>query len=411
MPFSSRTNWQHQPNLLNQALERRRSKGLVIHDLTASNPTECGIHYPGKEILAALSDPAALQYHPDPKGLPGARAAICEYYRRRNIPIDPADIVLTAGTSEAYAMILKLLCNAGDAVLVPRPSYPLFEFLAEINDVKLQHYRLGYDHGWHIDVESIKEQISRTTRALAIINPHNPTGMFLKRSELEAIERIAIEYRLALVVDEVFSEYRFGGDAAEVQATANRSTVPTFTLNGISKLLGLPQMKLAWIVASGPPKERREAIERLETISDTFLSVNTPIQVALPELFEVCEPVRTQIVNRVGSNYSFLHSRLDPAAVRLPEAGGLVRLRPTGFGGLVSLLVSEGGWYAIIRVPRIRTDEEWALQVLDQKGVYVHPGYFFDFEDEGFLVISLLPEPGLFREGIEKLVAFVESAV
>jgi aspartate/methionine/tyrosine aminotransferase len=398
--FSSRTNWQHQPNLLSQALERRQSKGLVIHDLTTSNPTECGIHYPGKEILAALSDPAALQYRPDPKGLPCARRTICEYYRRRNSSIDPADIVLTAGTSEAYAMILKLLCDAGDAVLVPKPSYPLFEFLAEINDVKLQHFRLGYDHGWHIDVESIEERISKTTRALVIVNPHNPTGMFLKGSELEAIERIALESRLAVIVDEVFSEYAFSGDAAALQASAHRSTVLTFTLNGISKLLGLPQMKLAWIVASGPPEERREALERLETISDTFLSVNTPVQVALPKLFEVCKSVRAQIVSRVGANYSFLYRRLHPAAADLQESGGPV-----------SLLASEGGWYAIIRVPRIRTDEEWALQVLEQKGVYVHPGYFFDFEEEGFLVISLLPEPGLFREGVEKLVAFVESAV
>jgi len=403
VPFSSRTNWHHQPNLLSQTLERQRSEGQAILDLTATNPTDCGIHYPGKEILAALSDPAALHYRPDPNGLAGARRAICEYYRRKDIPIDPADITLTAGTSEAYAMILKLLCNAGDAVLVPKPSYPLFDFLAEINDVKLQHYRLGYDHGWHLDVESIKEQISKTTRALVFINPHNPTGMFLKATELEVIERIALEHRLAVVVDEVFSEYSFGGDAVKVQTTAHRSTVLTFTLNGISKLLGLPQMKLAWIVASGPPEERREALERLETISDTFLSVNTPIQVALPKLFEVCEPVRAQIVNRVGSNYSFLQRCLHPAAIRLLEAGRQ--------SGPVSLLASEGGWYAIIRLPRIRTDEEWALQILERKGVYVHPAYFFDFDDEGFLVVSLLPEPWLFREGIEKLVAFVESAV
>ncbi len=411
MLFSSRTNWQHQPNLLSQALERRRSKGQVIHDLTSSNPTECGIQYPGKEILAALSDPEALQYRPDPRGSSVARRAICEYYQRKNISIDPADIVLTAGTSEAYAMILKLLCNAGDVVLVPKPSYPLFEFLAEINDVNLHHYRLGYDHGWHIDVESTKEQVSKTTRALAIINPHNPTGMFLKELELRAIEKIAIEHGLALIVDEVFSEYGFGDNAAAAQATAHRSNVLTFTLNGISKMLGLPQMKLAWIVVSGPAEERREALERLETISDTFLSVNTPIQVALGRLFEVCEPVRAQIAARVRSNYSFLQDRLQSPVVQLPAAGGRVRLHPADSGGLVSLLDSEGGWYAIIRVPRIRTDEEWALQVLEQKGVYVHPGYFFDFEDEGFLVMSLLPEPGLFREGIEKLVECVEAAV
>ena len=401
--FSSRTNWQHQPNLLSQALEQRRSKGQVVNDLTASNPTECGISYPEGKILAALSDPVALHYRPDPKGLPDARGAVCKYYRERNISIDPADVVLTAGTSEAYAMILKLLCNAGDAVLVPKPSYPLFEFLAEINDVKLQHYRLAYDHGWQMDIDSFKEQVSNTTRALMIVNPHNPTGMFFKGPDLKAIEEIAVERRLAVIADEVFSEYGFSGDAAAARATVDRSAVLTFTLNGISKLLGLPQMKLGWIVASGPQEERREALERLETISDTFLSVNTPIQVALPKLFEICEPVRTQIVGRVRSNYTFLQQRFHPAAAHLSEAGRQ--------GGSASLLVSEGGWYAIIRVPRIRTDEEWALQVLEQKGVYVHPGYFFDFEDEGFLVISLLPEPGLFHEGIEKLIAVVEAAV
>jgi len=387
LKFSTRTNWNRRPNRLSRLLDDRRKRGEVVYDLTVSNPTECGIKYPKREILAALSNPDSLHYQPDPRGLPAARDAVCAYYREKQVRVDSSRVMLTASTSEAYAMILKLLCNTGDEILVPKPSYPLFEFLAGLNDVNLQDYPLAYDHGWHIDIKSLKDRITGMTRGIVIINPHNPTGMFLKQSEFTVIQEIAAQHHCSLIVDEVFSDYGFEKEENRVNTTADSSRALTFTLNGISKSLGLPQMKLGWVVVSGPEEETLEALARLEIISDTFLSVNTPVQVALPKLFDHCRFVRQQILNRVKSNYNFLqHSVLNAPC---------------------SVLSTEGGWYAVFRVPRTRTDEEWALKLLSEKGVYVQPGYFFDFEEEGYLVVSLLVEEKAFQHAMKRVIKVV----
>ena len=387
--FSARTSWHRQPNRLTQLLEERRRSGKPISDLTISNPTESGIVYPEKKILSALSDTRTLQYQPDPRGLLLAREAVAGYYARKNIHVEPARIFLMSSTSEAYSFIFKLTCNPGDSVLVPCPSYPLFDYIPQLSDVLLQHYSLRYDGEWHIDLDSIRNAITSTTRAIILIHPHNPTGMFLKRAEYEAIKEIALRHGISLIVDEVFLDYAFGEDPRRVLSTAGEQDVLTFTLNGLSKTCGLPQMKLAWMVVTGPPTQVREAMEILEILSDTFLSVNTPVQVALPELLKAGDGIGSQISRRTKTNFATLQK----AAHNSP----------------CSVLASEGGWYAILRVPRTKTDEEWSLRLLDDKGIYVHPGYFFDFEDEGYLVVSLLTEEKSFEAATGEMLRYISQ--
>jgi alanine-synthesizing transaminase len=385
--FSHRTNWHHQPNLLTKLLDSRRSAGKSILDLTVSNPTEAGILYPELEILSALAHPSSLHYQPEPGGLLSARQAIVQYYREKNISVDPSYIILTASTSEAYSMLFKLLCNSGDSVVAPRPSYPLFDYLAQLNDVSLQHYRLVYDSAWRIDIDSLRASLTPSTRAIVIINPHNPTGMFLKKDELAQIIEIARERNLTLIVDEVFMEYGFTDEPTRANSAAGTKEVLTFTLNGISKLLGLPQMKLGWFVASGSGATLQEAMARLEIIADTFLSVNIPAQVALPKLLNICEPVRSLILNRIRTNYHFLEDALKSSSC--------------------SVLSADSGWYGVLRIPRIKNDEAWALELLNHCGVYVFPGYFFDFEEEGCLVVSLLVEERIFQDGVMEIVRYI----
>jgi len=389
LTFSNRTSWHRQQNRLTELLEARNTVGLPVHDLTVTNPTECGFVYPEKKILKALANPESLQYHPNSKGLRSARQAVAEYYNSKNITVNPEHIFLTASTSEAYSYIFKLLCNAGDSVLVPQPSYPLFEYLAQINDVQLQHYYVLYDDGWHIDIESIKQSITSTTKAIILIHPHNPTGMFVKQHEFEAIKEIALQNYLALIVDEVFNEYAFH-PSTEIISTATTSEVLTCTLNGVSKMLGLPQMKLGWMVVSGNSTLVNEAVERIDILCDTFLSVNTPVQLALPSFFNLGEGVRQQIQKRISANNSFLESAITQHSK-------------------LSKLSSEGGWYAIIRVPATKTDEEWALQILEKTGILVQPGYFFDFENKAYLLVSLLVPEQIFQLQILQLLEFVES--
>ncbi|TAK65684.1 MAG: pyridoxal phosphate-dependent aminotransferase [Bacteroidetes bacterium] len=389
MTFSNRTSWHRQTNKLTQALELCKSQSKLITDLTATNPTEGGFTYPAQEILSAISTPQSLCYTPDPHGLRSAREAIAGYYKKKNISVNPENIFLTASTSEAYSYIFKLLCNAGESVLVPQPSYPLFEYLAQVNDVTLQSYRLLYDHGWHIDIDSLNHCSVESLKAIIIVNPHNPTGMFLKQNEYEAIKQFALEHHLALIVDEVFVDYNFDSQQ-EIISTAIERDVLTFTLNGISKMCGLPQMKLGWFVVSGGSLAENEAIERLEILSDTFLSVNTPVQFALPTLLEICSDVQMQIRNRIISNYSFLESGLNRKSKITP-------------------LQCAGGWYAILRVPSIKSDEEWAIELLERCGVVVHPGYFFDFEQEGYLVVSLLVKETGFRAAIKEIITHIDA--
>lgn len=390
--FSSRTSWERRPNPLSRALEERRSANLPVLDLTGSNPTDAGLTPPADDILRSLADASILNYRPDPHGLESARSAIINYYLSKGVSIDPSRLFLTSSTSEAYALLFMLLCNAGDAVLTPRPSYPLFDYLAGTHDVTLHPYDLRYDQGWEIDIDSIARSITPSAKAVALINPHNPTGMFLKREEHRHLTALARRHRLALIVDEVFIDYPFAGDPRRYGTTAADSEALTFTLNGISKSFGLPQLKLGWIAVGGNARVASAAVERLEIICDTLLSVNTPAQVALPRLMTACITTRNSIADRVSSNYRFL---VDTAAG----------------GSACSVLHSEGGWYGIIRAPRIQTDEQWAIALLRDRGIHVFPGYFFDFEEEACLVVSLLTKGDLFRRGVCELLELASGSV
>ena len=387
--FSDRTSWNRLPNHLSQALERRRQSGSPVVDLTVSNPTACGFNYAEQALLSAFANPSWLHYHPDARGLFSARTSIAQLYAQRSVVVNPGNIFLTASTSEAYALLFNVLCNSGERVLLPRPSYPLFDYLSQLNDIHTDTYRLFYDHGWHVDFDSIRQGITSSTRAIVLIHPHNPTGMVLRRTEFDQIVLLAHEHNLALIVDEVFSEYRFEMSNSHQPSAAGEHRVLTFTLNGLSKMAALPQLKLGWIVVSGPEALVAEASARLEIMCDTFLSVNTPVQIAFEDIMQTSIPLRETILNRVRTNYTML-----TAAVA---------------GTSCSVLESDGGWCGIIRVPTTMTDEAWALALLENEGIHLFPGYFFDLEEEGHLVVSLLPETGLFRSAVTTIVSFIES--
>lgn len=371
-------------------LAEQRRQGRDIADLTASNPTEEGIAYPSEAILEALALPGSLRYTPDPFGLPQAREAVEQYYASKNIIRRASEIVLTSGTSEAYAWLLTMLCDVGDDILVPVPSYPLFDYLARLHDVDVRSYQLRYDGEWHIAWDSVEQALTKRTRAIVLVNPHNPTGMFIKRDELARLNQIAEQHRLALIVDEVFAEYGRGEDDRRVTSTAANERVLTFTLNGISKLCGLPQMKIGWLLVSGPPALREEALQRLEIVADTFLSVNTPVQVALPQLLQLGDRVRAAIQVRLLDHYVYIEQAFSANSP-------------------ITLLNSEGGWYAVLKIPQTKTEEKWAMQLLSEEGVLVYPGYYFDFVENGYLVISLLTRSESFRKGIDVIRAVISS--
>ncbi len=381
--FSARLRWDLRPNRLAESLAQRRAAGLEILDLTESNPTRAGLSYPAAEIAAAMSDPHGLVYEPAPAGLESAREAVAVHHG-----VAPERILLAASTSEAYAYLFKLLTDPGDEVLVPRPSYPLFEFLAELEAARVVQYPLLYQHGWSVDFEVLERAATTRARAIVVVNPNNPTGSFLKREELARLVEFAAARGIAIISDEVFADYWFAPDARRVATLAGVEDAACFCLSGLSKLCGLPQMKLSWIVLAGPAAWRARAAERLELIADTFLSVSTPVQHALPKLLEACAGVRGQIVRRVRDNLAFLRASV-------------------GADSPCRVLEVEGGWYATLRAPRVRSEEEWTLELLAGDGVLVQPGFFFDFEQEAFLVVSLLTEPGRFREGIRRLLARV----
>jgi hypothetical protein len=379
--FSGRLNWSQQPNRLSALLEKKRQAGTTVLDLTESNPTRVGLDYPQAEILAALADANDLRYHPAPRGIDSARDAVAAYYRDRGTPISVGDVLLTASTSEAYAYLFKLLTNPGDEILAPRPSYPLFEFLAALESVQIRQYPLRYDGVWHVDFAALERAITPRTQAIVVVNPNNPTGSFLKRAELDVLDSLAAERGLAVLSDEVFRDYGFADEADRVSTLAGERRALTFSMSGLSKIAGLPQMKLGWIVAGGP--RRAEALDALELIADTYLSVSTPVQVALPRLLRLSGGILDQIRARTALN--------------------LARLDESVHGSAATLLRTEGGWYAVLQVPRTRTEEEWTLKLLEESDVLVQPGFFFDFESEAFLVLSLLPEPAAFAEGIGRL--------
>ena len=377
--FADRTNWNLAPNRLSEALARHRAAEKPLIDLTVSNPTECGFAYEGRTILEALRNPEALKYQPAPRGLVSARQAVCEYYAEHHAAVGVDDIILTTSTSEAYSYVFRLLCDPGDEILIPAPSYPLFDFLADIQDVKLVRYPLLYDHGWQIDFHALEQAITRRTRAVIVVHPNNPTGHFTKSAEIDKLNAICAAQELALIADEVFLDFCLN-EKRPSSFAANQDAL-TFTLSGISKICGLPQMKAAWLVTSGPPELQKEALARLEVIADTYLSMNAPVQLALPAFLAQRRAFQEQLMARVQRNLAELDRQLASQKV-------------------CSRLEIEGGWYAVLRVPATRSDEELALCLLNEKGVYVHPGHFYDFPRDGFLVFSLISTGKEFQEGL-----------
>ncbi|HSZ15829.1 MAG TPA: pyridoxal phosphate-dependent aminotransferase [Terracidiphilus sp.] len=365
MRFSQRTNWNTDESDLARAHRERVAAGLPIADLTASNPTRCGFAY-DRGVLDALVDPRALDYDPQPKGLVPAREAVCRYYRDHGVGLEPDQVVLTTSTSEAYSYLFRLLCDPGSEILVPQPGYPLFDFLAMLDDVKLKGAPLVYDYGWQIDPEGFRRAITPQTRAIVLVHPNNPTGHFTKPWEAEALARLCREHDLSLIVDEVFLDYGFEGSPKSF--AAGLEDVPVYVVSGLSKIAGLPQMKAGWIAATGP--QSKEALERLEVIADTFLSMNAPVQGAMAGWLENRASLQGQIRARVAENLAELDRQL---------AGQ----------NTIRRLEVEGGWYAVLRIPALQPDEQTVKELL-QHGVWVHPGYFFGMEEAGWLVVSLL---------------------
>jgi len=377
--LSERSDTAAEPNPLTRALEARRARGEPVVDLTASNPTTVGLPCDADRVLAALADPAALRYEPHPLGLPAAREAVAAALADEGAPVDASRVLFTSSTSEAYAHLFTLLCDPGDEVLVPEPSYPLLEHLAHRTGVHLARYPLTYDGRWGADPAALFDAIGDRTRALVAVSPNNPTGSYLARDELDGLSALG----LPLIVDEVF--YRYPLEAPDDRARAAVvDDALVFSLDGLSKRAALPQLKLAWATVSGPEDAVSEALARLEHLCDTFLSPNTPAQVALPALLEAGEVTRRAILRRTTANLARLRAACEGTALTVPRV--------------------EGGWYAPVRLPATETDEAWALSLLDD-GVLVHPGYFFDFPvDEAWVVPSLLTEPEAFARGVDRLV-------
>jgi alanine-synthesizing transaminase len=400
--FARRTEWPLEPNALTREIESRAERGLPLLDLTESNPTRCGFVYDSATILRALGKPGVLLYQPEPRGPAAGRQVVADYYAEHGAVIDLEQIFLTASTSEAYSYLFRLLADPGEAVLVPRPSYPLFDFLAGLNDLEIIGYPLVYDSSWRIDLDELgsilRNASSPLPRALVVVHPNNPTGSFIHQGELETLTDLCRRHHLALIADEVFADYVLEpagapdrGKWARTASHAGLNHVLTFTLSGLSKVSALPQMKLAWIVVSGPPDQRVRALARLEIIADTYLSVSAPVAAGLPDLLETRRAIQPQILARLRQNLAALDSQLSPArqAVRLK---------------------TEGGWYAVLELPRtregkVRSDDDWALELAREDGVLVHPGHFYEFTSENHLVLSLLPAPDVFSEGIRRLAA------
>lgn len=393
--FSRRVPWHLVPNRLSQALAQRRHEGAALLDLTVSNPTRAlpGLYDPS--LLAPLADPRGLRYEPSPQGLLEAREAVCAYYARRGLPVDPRHLVLSASTSEGYAWLFQLLCEPGERVLFPVPSYPLIELLAGLSAVHVDPYALYYDGRWRLDRGTIERAVTPETRALIVVSPNNPTGSFVHRDEVGWLLELCAERGLALIVDEVFGDYPLepGADAGDAPVPSFLDpTLPTralvFVLSGLSKVVGLPQLKLGWISVRGPEPLRSQAQDRLEILADTFLSVGTPVQLAAAPLLAHAERLRDGIAARTRHNLS--------------------TLRKTVAGTACQVLPVEGGWYAVLRLPRTLDEEERLLRFL-AAGVVCQPGYFFDFQEEAYAVLSLLSDPEQLTEGVRRIVADVEQ--
>ena len=381
--FSKRLPASLATNRLTEAVARRRADAEPLIDLTLSNPTRAAIDYPA-DVLEPLSDARGLTYSPSPFGLVDAREAVAREYARHGVAVSPDCVVLTASTSDAYSILFKLLGDAGDEVLVPRPSYPLFDHLTRLDSLVPIPYDLEYHARWSVDVSSVERAVTPRTRALLVVSPNNPTGSFIMRDELDALAHLCARHGLAIVADEVFADYPLETAAAGSAARdVERSDVLTFALGGLSKSIGLPQLKLGWMVVAGPPAQRAAALQRLEHVCDTYLSVATPVQVAAAELLTRGASIRHAIQGRVRANYHALRAMADA----VPSC---------------RVLVAEGGWYSVLQVPTFESEDDLVLRLLDA-GVLTHPGYFFDFAHESFLVVSLLTPSDAFRDGLSRV--------
>jgi len=382
--FSSRVPPVLRRNRLTEAIATRRAAGQPVLDLTLSNPTHAGFDYP-PDLLSPLSDARALSYDPQPFGSLDARRAVSHEYARQGLDVTPDRIVLTASTSDAYSLLFKLLANPDDEVLVPRPSYPLFDHLIALEGIRAHQYNLEYHGAWTIDFDSVERALTNRTRVVLVVCPNNPTGSFLSHADLERLAAACAARRVAIVADEVFADYELEpGAAAAAGRVSTRGDVLSFALGGLSKSAGLPQVKLGWIAVSGPDAVVSAALDRLELICDTYLSVSTPVQVAAPELIGRGAAVRSQIAERVGTNYRWLASKTAATSC--------------------TCLRAEGGWYGVLRVPSIEPEEDAVVGLVTNDGVLTHPGYFFDFLHESFVVVSLLPQETAFRDGVTRVI-------
>jgi aspartate/methionine/tyrosine aminotransferase len=388
--FSSRLQSDLTPNRLARAIDGLRREGRPILDLTESNPTRAGFVYPA-DLLTPLADPRGFLYVPRPLGMPEARAAVADDYRRRGMTVDPGRVVLTASTSDAYSLLFKVLADPGDEILVPRPSYPLFEHLTRLDGLLAVPYDLEYHGRWSIDFASVERALSPRTRALLVVSPNNPTGSFIKRDELDRLARLATDVGAALIVDEVFADYALTPDAlAEAGQPLTLQEGLVFSLGGLSKTAGLPQMKLGWVVVAGDERATQGALAALEVACDTYLSVSTPVQAAARELLEKGGAVRRQIQDRVAANYQHLSA----SVARTPGC---------------RLLQAEGGWYGVVQVPTLCSEEDLVVELLLADGILAHPGYFFDFPRESYLIVSLLTAPAAFDDGIRRMLRRFEA--
>jgi len=386
--FSTRLPDDLTPNSFATALATLRRRGVPFIDLTESNPTRVGLSYP-PSLLDALRHPAGLVYDPQPLGLPEARRAVAIEVGKGGVEIPDSAVVITSSTSEAYSLIFKLLCDPGDEVLVPRPSYPLFEHLTRLDAVVAAPYRIDYEGEWRIDMDTLTAALSPRSRAILVVNPNNPTGSYVHADDAEALGALAARHNVAIISDEVFLDYELATDTRGFSLRQIRDVL-VFTLGGLSKLAGLPQMKLAWLIVNGPPALVSDGLRRLEVICDTYLSVATPVQLAAKALLAEGAAIRRQIASRVQSNLR----QLRELAAACPAC---------------SVLRADGGWYAVVQVPATAAEDALVLALLERDAVIVHPGYFFDFPREAFLVLSLLPETGIFAEGVGRLFRRVVS--
>jgi len=385
MRFSERVPSDLTPNRVTAALADLRSRGVPITDLTESNPTSVGLAY-RDDLLEALADRSSLTYEPSPFGLESARTEVAADYRRRGLEVDPAHIILTASTSEAYSLLFKLLCDAGDEVLVPRPSYPLLDHLTRLDAIRARPYLLAYEGAWTVDLDSVRAALTSRTRAIIVVSPNNPTGSFVSAGEIASLSRLSADGGFALIGDEVFADYGLDDPLDVHPSVLAEPLALTFGLGGLSKSAALPQIKLGWMAAAGPAPLVGAALERLEIVADAYLSVSTPVQHACGALIAGGAERRDRVLARVAGNYR--------------ELAALVRDHPA-----CTLLPVRGGWSAVVQVPAVRSEEALVLALLEQDHVLVHPGYFFDFPREAFVVLSLLPEPGVFRDGVGKALA------